>query len=98
MSKTRTQKTLAQMTDSEVLAMALDEMEVLGLIKWKQATAKKPTIDENPEARGERQVSSDLILAERSSRASFADGRSLDDQVRHLLEQAARRPGTASIP
>jgi hypothetical protein len=34
------------MTDSEVLAMALDEMEFLDLIKWKQDANKKPTIDD----------------------------------------------------
>jgi hypothetical protein len=37
-------KTLDEMTESEVLAMALDDMEFLGLIKWQQPDAdKKPT-------------------------------------------------------
>ena len=45
--KTRTQKTLEQMADSEVLAMALDDMEFFGLIKWKPQSDKNPAIDEN---------------------------------------------------
>jgi hypothetical protein len=40
-------KTLEQMADSEVLAMALDDMEFFGLIKWKSDADKKPAIDEN---------------------------------------------------
>ena len=39
-------KTLDQMADSEVLAMALDDMEFFGLIKWKDAD-KKPGIVES---------------------------------------------------
>ena len=35
-------KTLEQMADSEVLAMALDDMEFIGLIKWKPDADKKP--------------------------------------------------------
>ena len=89
--KTRTQKTLDEMTDSEVLAMALDEMEFLGLIKSKPAADKSPAIDDSPKARGQREASSDLVLAERDPRPSFAERRSLDDQVRQLLEQAAQR-------
>jgi hypothetical protein len=34
-------KTLDEMADSQVLAMALDDMEILGLIKWKQALRKQ---------------------------------------------------------
>jgi hypothetical protein len=40
-------KTLDQMADSEVLAMALDDMEFVGLIKWKPEADKKLAIDEN---------------------------------------------------
>ena len=40
-------KTLDQMADSEVLAMALDDMEFFGLIKWKPDADKKPDIVEN---------------------------------------------------
>ena len=40
-------KTLEQMVDSEVLAMALDDMEFFGLIKWKPEADKNPAIDEN---------------------------------------------------
>jgi hypothetical protein len=40
-------KTLDQMADSEVLAMALDDMEFFGLIKWKPEADKKLAIDEN---------------------------------------------------
>jgi hypothetical protein len=40
-------KTLDQMADSEVLAMALDDMEFFGLIKWKPEADKNLTIDEN---------------------------------------------------
>jgi hypothetical protein len=39
-------KTLDQMADSEVLAMALDDMEFFGLIKWKPE-AKNLATDEN---------------------------------------------------
>jgi DNA-binding HxlR family transcriptional regulator len=87
--KTRTQKTLDEMTDAEVLAMALDEMEFLGLIKRKPDADKKPAIGESREARGQRQASSCLALAEHDLRASPAKLRSLDEQVRQLLEQAA---------
>jgi hypothetical protein len=87
--KTRTQKTLDEMADSEVLAMALDDMEFLGLIKWKPDADRKATIDESREAHGQRQASSGLALVERDARASFAEQRSLADQVRQLLEQAA---------
>jgi hypothetical protein len=78
------------MTDSDVLAMAFDDMEFLGLIKWKPAADEKPSFNENREAHNQRHASSGLHLVERS-RASFADQRSLDDQVRQLLEQAAQR-------
>ena len=40
-------KTLDEMADSEVLAMALDDMEFLGLIKWKPDADRKAAIDEN---------------------------------------------------
>lgn len=40
-------KTLDQMADSEVLAMALDDMEFFGLIKWKPEADKNLAIDEN---------------------------------------------------
>jgi hypothetical protein len=76
-----------EMADSEVLAMALDDMEFLRLIKWKPDASKKPTTDENPKAHDE--ASSGLVLAEGDSRASFAER--LDDQVRQLLEQAQGR-------
>ena len=39
-------KTLEQMADSEVLAMALDDMEFIGLIKWKPEADKNPAIAE----------------------------------------------------
>ena len=84
--QTRMQKTLDEMTDSAVLAMALDEMECLGLVQWKSDADKKPTIDENSKAQG--LASSGLVLTERDSRASFAERRSLADQVKQLLEQA----------
>jgi hypothetical protein len=84
-------KTLDEIADSEVLAMALDDMEFLGLIIWKPDADRKATIDESREAHGQRQASSGLALVERDWRASFADRRSLDDQVRQLLEQAAQR-------
>ena len=74
----RTQKTLDEMTDSAVLAMALDDMEFLGLIKWKPDDDKKPAI-------GERQVSSGLALAEHDLRASPVKLRSIEDQLRQLL-------------
>jgi hypothetical protein len=82
-------KTLDEMADSEVLAMALDDMEFLGLIKWKPDANRKAAIDESREAHGQRQASSGLVLVERDARASFAEQRSLADQVRQLLEQAA---------
>jgi hypothetical protein len=84
--KTRTQKTLDEMTDSAVLAVALDDMEFLGLIKWKPDADKKPTIDENPKAQS--LASSGLVLLESDSRASPAEQRSLADQVKQLFEQA----------
>jgi hypothetical protein len=80
--KTRTQKTLDEMADSEVLATALHDMEFLGLIKWRPDAVKKPAVDESREG-------SVLALAERDARASFAARQSLADQVRQLLEQAA---------
>jgi len=82
-------KTLDEMTESEVLAMALDDMEFLGLIKWKTDADKKPTIDESHETHGQRQASSGLALAEHDLHASPAKLRSLNEQVRQLLEQAA---------
>ena len=74
----RTQKTLDEMADAEVLATALDEMEILGLINWKPDDDKKPAI-------GERQVSSGLALAEHDLRASPVKLRSIEDQLRQLL-------------
>ena len=74
------------MTDAEVLAMALDDMERLGLIKWKPDADKKFAIDQSDEAHGQRHVSSGA-LADQDLRAVKL--RSLDDQVRQLLEQAA---------
>jgi hypothetical protein len=44
--KTRIQKTLDKITDSAVLAMALEEMEFLGLIKWKPDADKRLAIDD----------------------------------------------------
>jgi len=88
--KTRTQKTLYEMTDFDVLVMAFDDMEFLGLIKWKPAADEKPSFNENREAHDRQHASSGLHLVERS-RAAFAERRSLDDQVRQLLEQAAQR-------
>jgi len=35
------------MADSEVLAMALDDMELFGLIKWKPDADKKPGVGES---------------------------------------------------
>jgi len=87
--RTRTQKTLDEMADDEVLTTALDEMEFLGLINWKPDDDKKPAIGESREAYAQRQASSGLALAEHDLRASPAKLRSLDDQVRQLLEQAA---------
>jgi hypothetical protein len=43
--KTSMQKSLDEMTASAVLAMAFDEMEFLGLIKWKPDADKKPATD-----------------------------------------------------
>jgi hypothetical protein len=40
-------KTLDQMADSEVLAMALYDMEFFGLIKWKPDADKKPGVVES---------------------------------------------------
>ena len=40
-------KTLDQMADSEVLAMALNDMEFFGLLKWKPDADKKPGIVES---------------------------------------------------
>ncbi len=40
-------KTLDQMADSEVLAMALSDMEFFGLIRWKPDADKKPGILES---------------------------------------------------
>jgi hypothetical protein len=59
--KTRTQETLDEMADSAVLAMMLDDMEFVGLIRWKPGADKRPTIDENREARGPRQANRDLV-------------------------------------
>jgi hypothetical protein len=77
------------MADAEVLAMALDEMEFLGLINWKPHDDKKPAIGECREAYAQRQASSGLALAEHDLRASPAKLRSIEDQVRQLLEQVA---------
>jgi len=78
----RTQKTLDQMADAEVLATALDEMEFLGLINWKPDDDKKPAVGESREAYAQRQASSGLALAEHDLRASL---RSIEDQVRQHL-------------
>lgn len=40
-------KKLDDMADCEVLAMALDDMEFLGLIRWKPDTGQKPAIVRN---------------------------------------------------
>ena len=69
--------------------MVLDEMEFLDLIKWKQDANKRPTIDEDRQAHGQRQASSGLVLAERDSPAASVG--SLDDQVRQLLERAVQK-------
>ena len=82
-------KTLDEMTESEVLAMALDDMEFLGLIKWKPAADEKPSFNENREAHDRQHASSGLALAEHDLHASPAKLRSLNEQVRQLLEQAA---------
>jgi hypothetical protein len=42
-------KTLDEMADSEVLAMALDHMEFLGLIRWKPDADEKPAIVRKPQ-------------------------------------------------
>jgi hypothetical protein len=78
-----------EMTDAQLLVNVLDDMEFLGLIKWKPDADKLPTIDETPQAPGQQQASSDLALAVRNSRTSSAARRSLADQVRQLLEEAA---------
>jgi hypothetical protein len=51
-------KTLDEIADSEVLAMALEDVEFLGLIKWKPDADKKPTINENPQAHVQQAVGS----------------------------------------
>ena len=38
-------ETLDEMTEAEVLAMALDDMEFLGLIKWKPDADKKSHVN-----------------------------------------------------
>ena len=43
---TRIQKTLDEMTDAAVLAMVLEEMEFLGLIKWKPDADKRLAIND----------------------------------------------------
>ena len=53
-------KTLEQIADSEVLAMALDDMEFFGLIKW------RPEADKNP-AIGEKRVK--LVASDRQAAA-----------------------------
>ena len=42
-------KTLDEMADSEVLAMALENMEFLGLIRWKPDADEKPAIVRKPQ-------------------------------------------------
>jgi hypothetical protein len=49
-------ETLDEMTDDEVLAVARDDMERLGLIKWKSDADKKSTIDQSDEAHGQRHI------------------------------------------
>jgi hypothetical protein len=50
-------KTLDEMAGSQVLAMALDDMEFLGLFKWKPDADKKPTINETPQAHDQHFIS-----------------------------------------
>jgi len=83
--RTRTQKTLDEMADAEVLATALDEMEFLGLINWKPDDDKKAAIGESREAYAQRQASSGLALAEHDLRVSPAKLRSIEDEVRQHL-------------
>jgi hypothetical protein len=40
---------MPEMTDSEVLAMALENMEFLGLIRWKPDADEKPAIVRKPQ-------------------------------------------------
>jgi hypothetical protein len=49
-------KTLDEMADSEVLAMALDDMEFLGLIRWKP-DAEKPAIVRKPQGQEQHAIS-----------------------------------------
>jgi hypothetical protein len=46
--KTRIQKTLDEMTNEAVLAMALEDMEFLDLIKGKPDAGKRLAIDDKP--------------------------------------------------
>ena len=44
-------------THSAVLAMVLDDMEFLGLIRWKPDADKKPDIDRKPQAQDQHAIS-----------------------------------------
>ena len=50
------------MTDSVVLAMALDDMELLGLIRWKPDADEKAATVRNPQGQ-ERHAITDKVAA-----------------------------------
>jgi hypothetical protein len=49
-------KTLDEMADSEVLAMALENMEFLGLIRWKPDADEKPAIVRKPQGQEQHAI------------------------------------------
>ena len=48
---------MPEMTDSAVLAMALDDMEFLGLIRWKPDADEKPAIVRKPQGQEQHALS-----------------------------------------
>jgi hypothetical protein len=46
-----------EMTDSAVLATALDDMEFLGLIRWKPGVDEKPAVVRKPQGQERHTIS-----------------------------------------
>jgi hypothetical protein len=47
---------ISEMTDSAVLAMALDDMKLLGLIRWKPDADEKLAIVRNPQGQEQHAI------------------------------------------
>jgi hypothetical protein len=49
-------KTLDEMADFEVLAVALEDMELLGLIRWKPDADEKPAFVRKPQGQEQHAI------------------------------------------